>query len=85
MIGAALRAERKETRAMAEQERWGVWITQEKPRRGEVKPDSYWWQGPDYKGDYVTNRAWAEANARAMQLECPDWRYEARRYDASPK
>lgn len=65
---------------MAGQERWGVWITQDKPRRGRASPDAYWWQGPDYYGDCVMTREQAETTARRFQQESPSWRYEPRLY-----
>lgn len=70
--------------ATSSDERWGIWITQDKPRRGQSKPDAYWWQGPDYYGDCIMTKAEAEAEARIMRAECPAWSYEARLYVPRP-
>jgi hypothetical protein len=76
-----MRANYEGTKPMATEERWGVWITQDKPRKGQTEPDSYWWQGPDYKGDCILTKEQAEVTARSLQDECPPWRYEAKLYD----
>jgi hypothetical protein len=75
-----MRARTEEMMATDSGERWGVWITQDKPRSGGL-PQSYWWQGPDYYGDcLLTTRAQAEAEAAAKRTQCPKWMYEARLY-----
>ena len=66
---------------MVDDMRWGVWITQEKPRRGQQKPDAYWWQGPDYYGDCILTRGQAEDVARTMKADCPSWSYEVKLYE----
>ena len=70
---------------MASEERWGVWITQDKPRRGQTKPDAYWWQGPEYKGPPLMTKPQAEATAHALQLDGPTWRYEAKMYSEAAR
>lgn len=64
-------------------ELWGVWITQDRKREGRL-PRSYWWQGPEYKGDHVVSRAQAERAAEEMKIACPKWMYEARPYEKLP-
>jgi hypothetical protein len=59
-------------------QRWGVWITQDRSR-GKL-PTSYWWQGPEYKGDQLMTQSQAEAMARSLQAASPNWKYEARPY-----
>ena len=65
---------------MASEERWGVWITQDKPRRGQAKPDAYWWQGPTYAGPPDLTEVEARAAAEQLQACGPTWRYEAKLY-----
>ena len=73
-----------DTKTEVPEERWGVWITQAEPRKGQTKPDSYWWQGPDYKGDHMVTKPQAEATARALQEACRPWTYVAKPYDKAP-
>ena len=77
---ATMRAKKPEVKVMAEQERWGVWITQARPRKGQTQPDAYWWQGPDYYGDCLLTRREAEDVVADMQKREPTWSYEAKPY-----
>jgi hypothetical protein len=61
-------------------ERWGVWITQDKPRSLGLQ-QAYWWQGPRYEGDWnVAAREQAESHAASFRTIEPKWTYEVRLY-----
>jgi hypothetical protein len=63
-------------------EQWAIRITQVRDGR---KLGSYWWQGPEYRGDHIMTRSEAERMAAVLERDGRPWLYEARLYpEAGP-